>query len=76
MNEDSDPVKTRKIIKRFLMKLTQEEPQMYYATTSEVARSIQTMIKEHTNRLSVEEQALVRKLTMKDIEVMLGFTLK
>ena len=76
MNEDSDPVKKRKIVKRFLMQLTKEEPQMYYATTSEVARSIHMMIKEHTNRLSVEEQALVRKMTMKDIEVMLGFTLK
>ncbi len=76
MDEDSDPVKKRKIVKRFLMKLTQEEPQMYYATTSEVARSIHLMIKEHTNRLSVEEQALVRKMTMKDIEVMLGFALK
>lgn len=76
MNEDSDPVKKRKIVKRFLMQLTKEEPQMYYATTSEVARSIHMMIKEHTNRLSVEEQALVRKMTMKDVEVMLGFTLK
>lgn len=76
MNEDSDPVKKRKIVNRFLQQLTREEPQMYYATTSEIARSIHLMIKEHTNRLSVEEQALVRRMTMKDIEVMLGFTLK
>ena len=76
MNEDSDPVKTRKIVKRFLAQLTKEEPQMYYATTSEIARSIQLMIKEHTNRLSVEEQALVRKISIDDIKVMLGFTLK
>lgn len=76
MSEDSDPVKKRKIVNRFLMQLTRDEPQMYYATTSQIARSIQTLIKEHTNRLSVEEQALVRKITMKDIEVMLGFNLK
>lgn len=76
MNEDSDPVKKRKIVKRFLAQLTREEPQMYYATTSEVARSIHMMIKEHTNRLSVEEQALVRKMSIDDIKVMLGFTLK
>ncbi len=76
MNEDSDPVKKRKIVKRFLMQLTRDEPQMYYATTSEVARSIHLMIKEHTNRLSVEEQALVRKMSIDDIKVMLGFALK
>ena len=76
MNEDSDPAKKRKIVKRFLMQLTRDEPQMYYATTSEVARSIHLMIKEHTNRLSVEEQALVRKMSIDDIKVMLGFALK
>ncbi len=76
MNEDSDPVKKRKIVHRFLAKLTRDEPQMYYATTSEIARSIHLMIKEHTNRLSVEEQALVRGMTMEDIKIMLGFALK
>ncbi|OXL18531.1 hypothetical protein [Psychrobacter sp. DAB_AL32B] len=65
-----------KIIDKFLIKLTQEEPQMYYATTSEVARSIHTMIKEHTNRLSVEEQTLVRHMTIEEIQGLLGFHLK
>lgn len=76
MNEDGDPAKRRKIVNRFLLQLTRDEPQMYYATTSEIARSIYKMIKEHTNRLSVDEQALVRRMTMKDIEVMLGYKLK
>jgi hypothetical protein len=31
------------------------------------------MIKEHTNRLSVEEQALVRRMTIEEIEGLLGF---
>lgn len=76
MIEESDAIKRRKIVKRFLAKLTQQEPQMYYATTSEVARAIHTMIKEQTNRLDVEEQMLVRRITQKDIEVMLGFNYK
>ena len=63
-------------IDKFLMKLTKEEPQMYYASTSEVARSIHTMIKEHTNRLSVEDQALVRHMTVEEIQGLLGFHLK
>lgn len=76
MIEESDAIKKRKIVSRFLQQLTSEDPQMYYATTSEVARAIYGMIKEHTNRLDVEEQALIRRMTMKDVEVMLGFQYK
>lgn len=76
MIKESDPITKRKIVDKFLMKLTKEEPQMYYATTAEVARSIHTMIKEHTNRLSAEEQALVRRMTIEEIQAMLGFNLK
>ncbi|MBP2280768.1 hypothetical protein RCH20_002242 [Psychrobacter sp. PL15] len=76
MTEENDPNKKYDIVNRFLTKLTKEQPQMYYATTSEVARSIHTMIKEHTNRLSVEEQALVRRMTIEEIQGMLGFHLK
>ncbi|WP_201525917.1 hypothetical protein [Psychrobacter frigidicola] len=76
MTEEHASIQKRRIIDRFLMKLTKEEPQMYYATTSEVARSIHTMIKEHTNRLSVEEQALVKHMTIDEIQDMLGFHLK
>ena len=76
MTEEHASVQKRKIIDKFLIKLTQEEPQMYYATTSEVARSIYTMIKEHTNRLSVEDQALVRHMSIEEIQGLLGFHLK
>lgn len=73
MTEENAPAEKRKIVNKFLMTLTKEQPQMYYATTSEISRSIHTMIKEHTNRLSVEEQALVRKMTIEEIEALLGF---
>lgn len=76
MTEEHASTQKRKIIDKFLIKLTQEEPQMYYATTSEVARSIYTMIKEHTNRLSVEDQALVRHMSIEEIQGLLGFHLK
>ena len=75
MTEEHASTQKRKIIDRFLIKLTKEEPQMYYAPTSEVARSIHMMIKEHTNRLSVEEQALIRHMTLEEIQGMLGFHL-
>ena len=73
MTEENAPEEKRKIINKFLMRLTKDQPQMYYATTSEISRSIHTMIKEHTNRLSVEEQALVRRITIEEIEALLGF---
>ena len=73
MIEEHAADEKRKIINRFLTTLTKEQPQMYYATTSEISRSIYTMIKEHTNRLSVEEQALVRQMTVEEIEALLGF---
>ena len=73
MTEAHAPIEKRKIVNRFLTLLTKEQPQMYYATTSEISRSIHTMIKEHTNRLTVEEQALVRHMTIQEIEALLGF---
>lgn len=76
MTEEHASTQKHKIINKFLIKLTQEQPQMYYATTSEISRSIYTMIKEHTNRLTVEEQALVRHMTIEEIQDLLGFHLK
>lgn len=76
MTEEHSSAQKRKLINKFLTKLTQEEPQMYYASTAEVARSIHIMIKEHTNRLSVEEQALVRHMSIEEIQALLGFHLK
>lgn len=73
MTEEHASNEKRKIVNKFLMRLTKEQPQMYYATTSEISRSIHTMIKEHTNRLSVEDQALVRRMTIEEIEGLLGF---
>lgn len=76
MTEEHASTQKHKLINKFLIKLTQEQPQMYYATTSEISRSIYTMIKEHTNRLTVEEQALVRHITIEEIQGLLGFHLK
>ena len=76
MIEENAAIHKRKIVDKFLIKLTKEEPQMYYATTTEIARSLHIMIKEHTNRLSVEEQALVRNMTIEEIQGLLGFHVK
>ena len=74
--EENATTHKRKLIDKFLIKLTKEEPQMYYATTSEIARSLYSMLKEHTNRLTVEEQALIRHMTIEEIQGLLGFHAK
>ena len=76
MSEDNASAEKRKIINRFLTQLTREEPQMYYASTAEISRSIYTLIKEHSNRLDIEEQALVRNMSVEEIQSILGFNLK
>jgi len=38
MTEAHAPIEKRKIVNRFLTLLTKQQPQMYYATTSEVAQ--------------------------------------
>lgn len=76
MSEDNASAEKRKIINRFLTQLTREEPQMYYASTAEISLSIYTLIKEHSNRLDVEEQALVRNMSVEEIQSILGFNLK
>ncbi|GAA0319843.1 hypothetical protein [Psychrobacter aestuarii] len=73
MSTQNAPVTKRQIVNRFLARLTSEDPQMYYASTSEVARQLYVMIKEYNNRLSVEEQAVVRGITSEQIESLLGF---
>ena len=73
LNEKTKAVQTRNLVERFMHKLSDDDPTLYYATTIEVARGVHMMIKEHSNRLAPEEQNLVRHLTIKDIEVILGF---
>lgn len=73
MTEENNANRKRKILDKFIEKLNQEDPQMYYASTSEVARAIHIMVREHTNRLPVEDQLLVKHMSREEIEMLLGF---
>ncbi|CAM4209392.1 hypothetical protein PSAR109036_14195 [Psychrobacter arenosus] len=73
MTEENNANRKRKILDKFIEKLNQEDPQMYYASTSEVARAIHLMVREHTNRLPVEDQLLVKHMSLEEIEMLLGF---
>lgn len=73
MTEENNATKKRKILDKFIEKLNREDPQMYYASTSEVARAIHLMVQEHSNRLDVDDQLLVKHMSREEIEMLLGF---
>ena len=72
MSEQLTSVETRKIIDKFLEKVMQQNPDLYYSATTDVARMIHKEIKENINRLPIEEQVLVKKITTRDIEIILS----
>ncbi|WP_434353692.1 hypothetical protein VH441_01320 [Psychrobacter sp. HD31] len=72
-NHELEADKKRRIIHDYLYKVMELNPDLYYSSTAEVAREVHLMIKEHKNRMPVEEQALFRKLTVRDVEVILSF---
>ncbi|MDO5770218.1 MAG: hypothetical protein Q4P13_12000 [Psychrobacter sp.] len=65
--------KKRHLIERYLTKLTQEDPQLYYSSTDEIARVILTMIKQHSLQLDIEEQLLANHMTLSEVEMLLSF---
>ena len=70
---DRSQDKKRHLIERYLTKLTQEDPQLYYSSTDEIARIIHTMIKNHSLHLEVDEQLLANHMTLQEIEMLLSF---
>lgn len=72
MKEELRAETKRKIIERFLHVVMQENPSFYYAPTADIAREIHMKIKETFSRLPLEEQVLLRRLNVRDIEVILS----
>lgn len=72
MKEELRAETKRKIIERFLHQIMQENPSYYYAPTADVAREIHLKIKETLSRLPLEEQLLLRRLSVRDVEVILS----
>ena len=72
-NPELDQDKKRRLIQNYLHQLTKTDTNLYYSSTTEIAHALYPMIKEHTNRMSVDEQALLRNITVRDIEMLLSF---
>lgn len=63
----------RDVVKRSLEALMRSNPQLYYQPTAEVARAIHEDIENGSDGLSAEDREAVKKLSARDIEVILAF---
>lgn len=65
--------KRHQAIHEYLFELVRSEPQLYYASTDEVAHRLRDIIKEHVSNMSIEDQKLLRNLSVADIDEILSF---
>ena len=72
-NPELDHDKKRRLVEAYLQELTKTDPNLYYSSTTDIAHARYPMIKEHMNRMPVDEQALFRNITVRDIEMLLSF---
>lgn len=72
-NPELDHDKKRRLVEAYLQELTKTDPNLYYSSTTDIAHALYPMIKEHMNRMPVDEQALFRNITVRDIEMLLSF---
>lgn len=73
MNEMTEADKRKQIIERHLAKLSKVDPNLYYASAYDVARDVHRLMQEQRNHMQVDEQNLIRKLSVDDVAVILGF---
>lgn len=73
MAEKLDADKTKHIIESLMHNVMSEDPNYYYAPTTEVARAIHNAIQRNTHALVLDDQKLVKHLTVRDIRVILSF---
>ena len=72
MTEKLNSIEKRKLIDQFLEQVMQASPDLYYAPTADVARKIHDQIQLQVNRLSIEDQLLIKNVSIRDIEIILS----
>ena len=63
--------KRKKLITRIVSELSQSDPDLYYRSTSEISRQIETYTKEG-NQLNADEIELLEGLGYRDIQALLS----
>ncbi|MEM7747795.1 MAG: hypothetical protein AAF346_06050 [Pseudomonadota bacterium] len=69
--KDLDSERQKKLLRRLVEDLTNSRPDLYYQSTSEIARQIAELIKSG-GHLSADDRALLQKLSQRDIAVLLS----
>ncbi len=72
MEEKLKSDELRRDIQNRLQRLINDHPDHYYSATSTIARLIHEQISEELSRLSIDEQLLLKPLSVRDIEMILS----
>ncbi|MEM6680462.1 MAG: hypothetical protein AAF675_21555 [Pseudomonadota bacterium] len=68
---ETDAERQKALLRRLVETLNQDKPELYYQSTSEIARQIQRHIAEK-GTLNADERELMARLSQRDIEVLLS----
>lgn len=63
----------RKLVNDFLRKVMDDNPDYYYSPTTEIAREIHNRISLEISRLPIDDQVLLKKIQVRDIEIILSY---
>ena len=69
--KELDAERKKTLLRRIVDDLTNSRPDLYYQSTSEIARQIAELIKSG-GQLSADDRALLQKLTQRDIAILLS----
>ncbi len=71
--KDLDAEKQKKLVARLVADLSASRPDLYYQSTSEIARQLMEHIQSGADLLA-EERTLLLRLNQRDLQVMLSYT--
>lgn len=69
--KELDAERQKTLLRGIVDDLTNSRPDLYYQSTSEIARQIAELIKSG-GQLSADDRALLQKLTQRDIAILLS----
>ena len=69
--KELDAERQKKLLRRIVDDLTNSMPDLYYQSTSEIARQIAELIRSG-GQLSADDRALLQKLSQRDIAILLS----
>ena len=69
--KELDAERKKTLLRGIVDDLTNSRPDLYYQSTSEIARQITELIKSG-GQLSADDRALLQKLTQRDIAILLS----